>query len=109
VKAADITGTYYKTSTLSKCIAGAEVPAPAPVPSGGISRRNAAPRRRIVEEGCPRGFLLCGDRCAHTGSDLEHCGGCARAGGVDCTTLSDGAIACIEGKCVKTASDIEGY
>lgn len=91
-------GTYYKTSTLSKCVAGAEVPVPAPVPSAGFRRTT----KRIAEAPCPRGFLLCGDRCAHTGSDLEHCGGCAGAGGVDCTTLSDGAIACIEGKCVKS-------
>jgi hypothetical protein len=37
-------------------------------------------------------------RFVDTATNLEHCGGCAGGGGIDCTTISDESIACINGK-----------
>jgi hypothetical protein len=78
---------YYKTSTLSKCLADA------PIPSG-ITRRA---QRKV----CADGLISCDGRCINPFTDIENCGGCSYTDGVDCTSIYDGAIACVQGKCVR--------
>lgn len=97
---------YYPTGTLSKCLAGAEVPTPGPTPSGALTRRVVTdPRKRLAEISCPSGYIICNERCINPMSDLEHCGGCAGAGGVDCTLEDDGVVACIAGRCISAEAD----
>jgi hypothetical protein len=90
---------YYRYSSLSKCVAGVDVPAPIPVPSAAARRRAA---RKRLAPACPSGRSLCGGQCVDILRNIEHCGGCAGAGGVDCTAISDGSIACIAGQCVRS-------
>lgn len=94
---------YWTLNTFSKCVAGAEVPAPAPIPSSSVEqqRRRRRADRLEAAPACASGFTACGNRCVNTAKDIEHCGGCAGFGGVDCTTLTDGGVSCIAGKCVK--------
>jgi hypothetical protein len=52
---------------------------------------------------CPSGHIICNEHCINPASDLEHCWGCAGAGGVDCTAIEDdglGVVACVHGRCV---------
>lgn len=93
-------GTLYSTS-VGTCGNGEIFPSN-PVPSGTIARRRQISSNHEAPVPCPRGWLMCSDRCTNTASDLEHCGGCAGFGGIDCTTVSDGTVACIQGKCVVT-------
>ncbi|ORY74279.1 antifreeze glycopeptide AFGP poly protein [Leucosporidium creatinivorum] len=71
------------------------------------SRRNSVPNTRrslcpASQEACP---LLSGKRgagyeCIDTQNNLESCGGCHSAGGVDCTSLPGvEAVACVSGSC----------
>lgn len=98
---------YYPTSTLSNCIAGAEVPPSSPTPSGALTRRHAPvdPRKRIAhaDVSCPSGYTVCNERCINPFTDIEHCGGCSGSGGVDCTAIegAEDVIACIAGRCVR--------
>lgn len=56
---------------------------------------------------CPAAHTACsipgsvrGFECIDTNSNIEMCGGCANAGGVDCTTLPGvDAVGCIAGQC----------
>lgn len=96
------------TQNFRACVAGAEVPTPNPVPSTVLSRRRSNDRKRLASRACPSGFSTCGERCVDTSKDIEHCGGCSDAGGVDCTALSDGGVQCIQGKCVITQEEY-GY
>ncbi len=87
-------GSYYRLSTVRACIAGAEVPTTSPGPSGVVARRSRAPRAGGTP--CPSERMLCGSRCVNPMTSLEHCGAC----GNDCTTLTDGYVQCLRGRCV---------
>ncbi|GAA5929699.1 hypothetical protein JCM1841_005941 [Sporobolomyces salmonicolor] len=72
-------------------------------PSGRArSRRNELARRNL----CPTSHSACsiegkkGFECIDTQSNLEQCGACASAGGVDCTSLPGvEAVGCVAGVC----------
>lgn len=93
---------WYSTNTLSKCVAGATIPSPSPTPSAVLARRAAAAKKTAAASPCPAGagWAFCNDRCVNIMSDIEHCGGCAGEGGVDCGSLTDGDVQCVQGKCV---------
>lgn len=92
---------WYRTNTLSKCVAGATIPTAVPTPSAALARRAAA-KKTAPASPCPAGagWAYCNDRCVNILSDIEHCGGCSDAGGVDCGSLTDGDVQCVQGKCV---------
>ncbi|GAA6024623.1 hypothetical protein JCM8202_005085 [Rhodotorula sphaerocarpa] len=61
------------------------------------------PKRPIISA-CPASQTLCslGNRsaCVDTESDVEHCGGCAGRGGLDCTSLPGATdVDCVWGRC----------
>ncbi|EJT50710.1 hypothetical protein A1Q1_08262 [Trichosporon asahii var. asahii CBS 2479] len=92
---------WYRTNTLGKCVAGATIPTAVPTPSAALARRAAA-KKTAPASPCSAGagWAYCNDRCVNILSDIEHCGGCSDAGGVDCGSLTDGDVQCIQGKCV---------
>ena len=50
---------------------------------------------------CPIPGLEGSSECVDTQSNIESCGGCTNAGGVDCTAIKGiGAVACRAGSCV---------
>ena len=50
---------------------------------------------------CPIPGLEHSVECIDTQSNIESCGGCTNAGGVDCTAIKGiGAVACRTGSCV---------
>ncbi|BGP57334.1 hypothetical protein JCM8202_002711 [Rhodotorula sphaerocarpa] len=70
---------------------------------------------RLAEALCPRSHTVChvgskdGFECVDTQTSLEQCGGCASAGGVDCTTIPNvSAVGCVAGACEIWACD-DGY
>jgi hypothetical protein len=58
-------GLWHWYSNLSACLAGAEIPTPAPQPTTGLS---SASRRRSF---CGQGKVMCGDKCVNTLTSLE--------------------------------------
>ncbi|GAA6000449.1 hypothetical protein JCM10207_008016 [Rhodosporidiobolus poonsookiae] len=93
---ADGTALTCDTTTLT-CVAAA-------VPSGAArQRRNVALYKKSL---CPASHTACaiegarGFECIDTQSNLEQCGACASAGGVDCTALPGvEAVGCVQGTC----------
>ncbi|ORY68035.1 antifreeze glycopeptide AFGP poly protein [Leucosporidium creatinivorum] len=75
----------------------------APVPSAARARRSLARRSGL----CPASHTACavsgvkaGFECIDVASNLEQCGACASAGGVDCTALPGvEAVGCVAGQC----------
>ncbi|GAA5967027.1 hypothetical protein JCM11641_000418 [Rhodosporidiobolus odoratus] len=86
----------------------------APVASGyARARRNADLTRRSL---CPASTSACkvegsltGFECIDVQTNLEQCGGCASAGGVDCTAMEGvSGVGCVAGVC-EIWSCAEGY
>ncbi|GAA5821036.1 hypothetical protein JCM11251_001932 [Rhodosporidiobolus azoricus] len=82
------------------------------VPSGGARARRNLHRKRNL---CPSSHEACsvegvkGFECIDTSSNLEQCGACASAGGVDCTSLPGvESVGCVAGTCEIWAC-AEGY
>ncbi|GAA6009590.1 hypothetical protein JCM11491_001026 [Sporobolomyces phaffii] len=72
----------------------------AAVPSGRARERRNLAKRNV----CPSSHEACstgnGFECVDTLTNLEQCGGCASAGGVDCTALTGvSSSACVQGVC----------
>ncbi|GAA5939869.1 uncharacterized protein JCM15063_004330 [Sporobolomyces koalae] len=72
----------------------------AAVPSGRARERRNVAKRNV----CPASHEACsvegGFECVDTTSNIEQCGACAGAGGVDCTQIEGaGSVACVAGTC----------
>ncbi|KAM0754417.1 hypothetical protein T439DRAFT_321457 [Meredithblackwellia eburnea MCA 4105] len=75
----------------------------------GASQRARSRRSELTTRGsrCPASHTACsvagsvrGFECVDTQSNLEQCGACASAGGVDCTALPGiDAVGCVAGQC----------
>ncbi|GAA5975672.1 hypothetical protein JCM10908_005237 [Rhodotorula pacifica] len=76
-------------------------------PTTGPSGRARARRNDIQRRGvCPTSHTACsiegvkGFECIDVNTNIEQCGGCASAGGVDCTAIEGvAAVGCVAGTC----------